>query len=122
MLAGLGCFPKHYHLIAETRQDNSIIESIRYLHSVSAKYISRLDELAGRKVWHQHWDMHITYPKSFLARLNYVHANAVKMGIVRNAELYEWCSAAWFASTAQGSFYKTVVDFPSDKVVVPDDF
>ena len=33
--------------------------------------------------------------KSYLARLNYVHQNPVKHGLVRVANQYRWCSAAW---------------------------
>ena len=95
---------------------------IQYLHSISAKYVNRLDEIPHRKVWHQYWDTHLTYHKSFLARLNYVHTNPVRHGLVSNAELYPWCSAAWFARKATKSFHSTVMGFPSDKVAVPDDY
>ncbi len=115
-------FPNHYHIVAESDQPSLIIPFIRYLHSVSAKYVNRLDETPARKVWHQYWDTHLTHEKSFLARLNYVHTNAAKHKVVSNPELYEWCSASWFARTTTRSFYTTVMSFPSDKVLVPDDY
>jgi putative transposase len=115
-------FSNHYHLVGETERPASLVAFIQYLHSISAKYVNRLDGTPGRKVWHQYWDSHLTYHKSFLARLKYVHTNPVKHGLVPNAELYEWCSASWFARSVSGSFHATVMGFPSDRIVVPDDY
>ena len=50
-------------------------------------------------IWHNFWDTELTYEKSYLARLNYVHQNAVKHGLVARACQYRWCSAAWFERT-----------------------
>jgi len=35
--------------------------------------------LAG-ELWYEFWDTHLTFEKSWLARLNYVHQNPVKHG------------------------------------------
>lgn len=86
------------------------------------KEINRQDETPGRKVWFQYWDSHLTYPQSYLARLNYVHCNAVKHGLVREPALYPWCSAGWFEREAERSFYQTVMRIRSDRVNVRDDF
>ena len=115
-------FSNHYHLVAEIEGASSLVRFIRYLHSVSAKYVNRLDETPGRKVWHQDWDTHLTYHDSFLARLKCVHTNPVKHRLVQNAGLYDWCSAAWFARTARNSFRETVLQFPSDNLTVPDNY
>lgn len=115
-------FSNHYHLIAETEQSGSVVPFIRYLDSISAKYVNQLDDTAGRKVWHQYWDTHLTHKKSYFARLNYVHTNPVKHKLVANSELYEWCSASWFANRASRSFYETIMNFPSHNIVVPDDY
>jgi putative transposase len=84
--------------------------------------VNRLDDAPGRKVWHQYWDTHITHLSSFFARLRYVHTNPVKHGLVRNAEAYEFCSAAWFARTVSGSFRETIMKFPSEQIVIADDY
>jgi putative transposase len=101
---------------------DSLVGLVRSLHSISAKHVNRLDGIPGRKVWHEYWDSQITFHISYFARLKYVHTNPVKHGLVGGAELYEWCSASWFARTASKAFYKTVMEFPSDRVVIPDDF
>jgi putative transposase len=73
-------------------------------------------------VWFQYWDSHLTYPRSYLARLNYVNCNAVKHGLARQPGLYTWCSAGWFEREAKRPFYLTVMRMGSDRVNTVDDF
>ncbi len=73
-------------------------------------------------MWHNFWDTKLTFEKSYLARLNYVHQNAVKHGLVTVANQYRWCSAAWFERTATPAQMKTIYSFKIDQVRVADDF
>ena len=73
-------------------------------------------------MWFQFWDSHITFERSYLARLNYVHQNPVKHGLVQLAENYQWCSASWFTQNGSPAFVKTVKTFKIDQLNVPDDF
>jgi len=77
-------FPNHYHFVAlaPAKADN-LRTFIRHLHSVTAIQVNKLDRAPGRKVWFQYWETHLTYEKSYYARLNYVHNNAVHDGVVR---------------------------------------
>ncbi len=116
-------FPNHYHFIAiSPKKAETLARFISHLHSVTAKEINRDDEAPGRKVWFQYWDSRITYQRSYLARLSYVHSNAVRHGLVRGAEEYEWCSAGWFQREAKRPFYETVRRMRSEGVKVEDDF
>lgn len=92
------------------------------LHMLSAKAVNQMDDAPGRKVWFQYWDSLITYERSYLARLQYVHQNAVHHRIVEKAEEYLWCSAGWFTRHAPAAFAKTVQSFRTDKVNVYDAF
>lgn len=87
----------------------------------TAKEFNLQDNQPGRRVWFQYWDTLLTFQRSYLARLNYVHNNPVKHGLVANAENYPWCSAAWFAQNAPRSFVETVSRFKIDKVNVFDE-
>jgi putative transposase len=60
------------------------------LHEKTAKWINRLDNTPGRKVWHNFRETRLTYEKSYLARLNYVHRNPVKHKLVLVANQYPW--------------------------------
>jgi len=116
-------FPNHYHFVAIAKEKaETLPRLIGHLHTVTAKEINGQDETPGRKVWFQYWDSHLTYPRSFLARLNYVHCNAVKHGLVREPTQYPWCSAGWFEREAERPFYQTVMRIRSDRINVKDDF
>jgi putative transposase len=115
-------FSNHYHFVAESQQPASLKRLAQYFHSISAKHVNLLDETPGRKVWFEYWDTHLTFRNSFLSRLNYVHTNAVRHGLVLTPEQYPWCSAGWFAREASAAFRATVMNFPSDKIAVPDDY
>ena len=92
------------------------------LHAKTAAWVNRLDRTPGRTVWHNYWDTRLTYQKSYLARLNYVHQNAVKHGLVSVANLYPWCSAGWFERMAPVSVVKSIYRFKTDAVRLDDDF
>ncbi|HEV2224220.1 MAG TPA: transposase, partial [Candidatus Acidoferrales bacterium] len=77
-------FPNHYHFIAiSPKKAATLPRFISHLHTFTAKEINRDDEAPGRKVWFQYWDSRITYQRSYLARLSYVHSNAVRP---------DWCA------------------------------
>ena len=113
----------HYHWIGcATDRTRPLRRFAGKLHMVTARELNRCDDRPGRKVWFQYWDTVIASQSSYLARLNYVHHNAAKHGIVSNAENYRWCSAAWFAQNATPAFRATVENFKTDALNVPDDF
>ncbi len=77
---------------------------------------------AGRTVWFNFWDTNLTYERSYWARLNYVHQNPVKHGLVSMANQYPWCSAAWFERTASPATVKTIYGFKTDNLAIYDEF
>ena len=60
--------------------------------------------------------------KSYLARLRYVHQNAVRHGLVLVANQYPWCSARWFERSATPAQVKTIYNFKIDRLQVYDDY
>jgi putative transposase len=116
-------FVNHYHIIARANEESAPLGSfLNHLHSESARELNNLDRCSGRKVWYNFWDTKLTYERSYLARLNYVHQNAVKHGLVNVANQYPWCSAAWFERTASPAAVKTIYDFKLDKLKIDDDY
>jgi putative transposase len=114
-------FPNHYHIVATNKED-TMAAFLNKLHACSSRAINRIDGVSGRKVWFQYRDTQLTYERSYLARLNYVHTNPVKHGIVLDPRKYHWCSAEWFFLRADRPFYETVSSFKTDEVNVEDDF
>ena len=116
-------FMNHYHLIARSELNAARLDIyLKHLHSKSAIDVNLEDRAHGRQVWYNFWETRLTYERSYLARLNYVHQNAVKHGLVRVASQYEWCSAAWFERSASPAAVKTIYSFKTDKLKVHDDY
>ena len=113
----------HYHFAAHSPQDSSSLRTLLSRHhSLTAREFNKADQTAGRRVWYDYFETRITFQRSYLARLNYVHQNAVHHGLVCNAVAYPWCSAAWFEARATQSFRSTVESFKLDKVRVEDEY
>jgi len=51
---------------------------LRVLHVKTAEWVNRLDGRPGRQVWFNFRETRLTYQRSYLARLNYVHQNPAK--------------------------------------------
>ena len=122
-LRGWAFFNNHYHLIVgfeDAKTSHRVF--IRHLHREIAIRLNDLDFRPGRKVMYQFWDSELTFEKSYLARLNYVHQNAVHHKLVAVAGDYPWCSARWFERNARPAFVRTVYSFKTDRLNVPDEF
>ena len=116
-------FMNHYHLIARGEPEAGRLDAyLNNVHSNTARDLNTQDHASGRHVWYNFWDTRLTYERSYLARLNYVHQNPVKHGLVTSANQYQWCSAAWFERTASQATVKTIYSFKTDKLNVDDDY
>ncbi len=116
-------FVNHYHFVA--RGYPGVVELdrvLKHFHGNTARKLNELDNALGRDLWYNFWDTKLTYERSYLARLNYVHQNAVKHGLVNVGNRYPWCSAAWFERTASPAAIKTIYSFKTDKLKIADDY
>jgi putative transposase len=114
-------FANHYHFVALSPVSPASLPAfIRRMHASTATVLNRQDRTSSRRVWSNYWETRIKSQRSYLARLAYVHQNAVKHGLATRASNYEWCSATWFESRASGAQVATVYAFPTDRVRVPD--
>ena len=116
-------FSNHYHFVGRSEpQSENLRKFLKHVHADSARVLNRLDGNVGRTVWFNFWETKLTYERSYLARLSYVHRNPVKHGIVAIPNQYRWCSAAWFERVASPAIVKTIYGFRIDKLKVQDDF
>ena len=116
-------FANHYHFVARgCRNSSDLGKLLKHVHSDTARELNKLDQTPGRQVWHNFWDTRLTFERSYLARLNYVHQNAVHHGLVPVANQYRWCSAAWFERVATTAMVQTIYSFKTDRLEVEDDF
>lgn len=116
-------FSNHYHFVGTSLEDASSLKPfLAKLHSETGRMVNQWDGVAGRQVWHNFWDTELTFETSYFARLNYVHHNAVKHGLVRVANQYRWCSASWFERAATPAQVKTIYSFKTERLKVFDEF
>ncbi len=94
-------FSNHYHFVAHSEPGSQNLRAVlKRLHGETSRDVNLLDGTLGRTVWHNFWEVRLTFERSYLARLNYVHQNAVKHGLVPIANQYRWCSATARADSA----------------------
>ena len=119
-------FSNHYHFVGHSpvhcEGAGLLSLFLQKLHATTGSWINRLDGTAGRRVWHNYWDTRLTFERSYLARLSFVHQNAMRHGLVRVANQYPWCSTRWFEWEAIPSQVKTVYRLTVDRVSVMDDY
>lgn len=119
-------FSNHYHFVAHSPSTATDAESLspmlKTLHVKASGWVNDLDGTPERQVWFNFRETRLTYQRSYFARLNYTHQNAVKHGLVPVANQYPWCSAAWFERTASPAQVKSIYRFRTDTIQLPDDY
>ena len=116
-------FANHYHFVGRNQiESDNLSLFLKHLHADTARELNRREGRLGREVWFNFWDTKLTYERSYFARLNYVHQNPVKHGLVRVANQSPWCSASWFERSASPALIKTIYSFKTDTINVYDDF
>ena len=122
-LAAWAILNNHYHFIAQATGDaETLVKLIRQLHSITAIQLNKWDKVSDRQVWSNYWDTCLTYEKSYLARLHYVHLNPVKHGMTEDAMNYPYCSYRWFVEKGDDVLQEQVFSQPIDNINVLDDF
>jgi putative transposase len=97
--------PDHFHLIANPR-DGRIKEFTGHLKAVSAKAIVRVNNCfdfaetdKGHQIWQESFkDMALWSGWMIRQKINYIHANPVKAGLVKSTKDYYWSGFRSFYS------------------------
>ena len=115
----------HYHFIANIPPGpdggNSVRKLVTKLHSFTTKELNLREGMSGRtRLWHNFREMRILHPRSYLARLHYVHQNAVHHKLVNVGSDWKWCSAAAFRKEVTPAWLKTIASFRHDQIAEKD--
>ena len=115
----------HYHFIGHSPDSHdgavSLRTMVRKLHSLTTKELNRRDNKPGRtRLWHNFRETHITHQRSYLARLHYVHQNAVHHKLVAVGSDWKWCSARAFKAAVTPAWVKTISSFKYDQIAAND--
>ncbi|MBM3179217.1 MAG: hypothetical protein FJZ86_02570 [Chloroflexi bacterium] len=111
----------HYHFVGRSPEDALSLKAlIQGVHSINAKFINRIDETPGRRVWYNYWDTCIKNETSYYARMLYVMINPLKHGLVQNPEDYPFSSCKYFLENSEPEFQKMVFSCTEDAQVEDD--
>jgi putative transposase len=115
----------HYHFIGHSPKSpngaESLRDMIRKLHSLTTREPNRRENQPGRtRLWQNFRETCLTHQRSYLARLHYVHQNAVHHKLVAVGSDYKWCSAAEFKQADTPAWLRTITSFRSDEIAAKD--
>lgn len=116
----------HYHLVAHCPAPGeegatSLSPFLQHLHSATTRELNCRDAIPGRtRLWQNFRETHLTLQRGYLARLNYVHQNAVHHGLVPVASQWKWCSASAFKQAVTPAWLRTIASFKFDQIAVAD--
>lgn len=113
----------HYHFVGRSPEDAGTLKSlVQAVHSLTAKFINRIDGTPGRRIWYNYWDSCIQSERSYRARLNYVIMNPVKHGLIQHPAEYRFSSYHWFYENAEPDFRRAVMTETLEDERIEDDF
>ena len=127
LLEAWAILSNHYHLVAHSpphrdEAAKSLSQMIRHLHGLTTMELNRQDDEPDRsRLWQNFRETHLTHQLSYLARLHYVHQNAVHHGLVSVGSHWKWCSASAFKEAVTPAWLKTVTRFRYDEIAKADD-
>ena len=115
----------HYHLVGHSPEAphgaESLRSMIRKLHSLTTKELNLRENQSGRtRLWQNFRETCLTHQRSYLARLHYVHQNAVRHRLVARGSDWKWCSAREFKRSVSPAWLKTIASFAYDEIADKD--
>jgi len=96
-LCGYVLMPDHWHALIWPQYPLLLSQ---VLHDAKKIMTLRLHARRGTRgpLWqHQHWDRFVRHEREFAARLDYMHRNPVRKGLVKRPEDWRWSSFNNFA-------------------------
>ena len=92
LLCGYVLMPDHWHALIWPRPPEPIWRSMHDIKKVSAQRLHRERHSHGPFWQHQFWDRFVRNAKEYRERLDYMHLNPVRRGLVKRPEDWRWSS------------------------------
>lgn len=122
-LFGYVILPDHFHLLLQILEKISLSKIMKYVKgNFARKYNQFIDPDPGnrhlnvgyRSVWQrEYYESAVRDEKSFIGRLNYIHNNPVKRGLVTSPDEYEFSSYHQYYGTQREK-----IQIPIDKILL----
>jgi putative transposase len=91
-LCGYVLMPDHWHALIWPHGSLTISQAIHAIKKDSALRIHRHRETSGAFWQHQFWDRFVRHAREYSTRLEYMHFNPVRRGLVREPGDWPWSS------------------------------
>ncbi|PYV39971.1 MAG: hypothetical protein DMG06_21675 [Acidobacteria bacterium] len=92
LLFGYVLMPDHWHALIWPRSPVTISDVLQNVKRVSSFKVNRLRQTRGSRWQHQFWDRFVRHAKEFRERLEYMHMNPVRKGLVEKPAKWRWSS------------------------------
>ncbi len=92
LFCGYVLMPNHGHALIWPRPPQPISDALPDVKKVSAQRLHRARRTHGRFWQHQFWDRFVRNAKEFRERLDYMHMNPVRRGLVKRPQDGRWSS------------------------------
>ncbi len=97
LLCGYVLMPDHWHALIWTRHPLTLSRVVQNIKWISARSLNGTRGAWGPVWQHQFWDRFVRHEKEFGGRLEYMHFNPVRKGLVSKPEEWQWSSYNNFA-------------------------
>jgi putative transposase len=97
LLCGYVLMPDHWHALIGTAHPLTISRVVQKIKWISASSLNGRRGAWGPVWQHQFWDRFVRQEREFGARLDYMHLNPVRKGLVTRPEEWRWSSNNNFA-------------------------
>jgi putative transposase len=91
-LCGYVFMPDHWHALIWPRSPLTISQVLDRLKTESSTRIGEYRGMEGHFWQHRFWDRFVRNKREFNERLEYMHNNPVRGGLVPSPELWQWSS------------------------------
>ena len=96
-LCGYVLMPDHWHALIWPRHPLTISQALHDVKKTSARRLHRQRGTEGPLWPHQFWDRFVRHAREFNERLEYMHLNRARRGLVAKPEEWRWSSHNNFA-------------------------
>lgn len=92
LFCGYVLMPDRWHALVWPRPPEPIDGSMHDMKKVSSQRLHRARGTHGPFWQHQFWDRFVRHAQEFRERLDYMHLNSVRRGLVKQPEELQWSS------------------------------
>ena len=102
--------PDHVHLLLQLPENVTLKKLMNHINGASARKLNDILETTGNKLWQGgFYDVYLREPIDFAIKINYIHNNPVKAGIVQHPEDYKFSSARFYCTLFDSALFNTKI-------------